>query len=274
MSTASRPAPPRIEVGLFGGSGFYELFDEGAERVRVDTPYGPPSAPVVVGTIGRRRVGFMPRHGVHHELPAHVVNYRANLWAMKHLGATDVVLPCAAGSLQPHIAPGDMVVADQLVDRTRRRVDTYFDGPVATHVGFAEPYDAEMRRTFVTAARERGIDVHDGGAVVVIEGPRFATRAESAWFTRMGWDVVNMTAYPEAVLALELEMAAVNISLVTDYDAGVVAADEVEPVSAQQVVEVFRSNIERLRELLDAAVPALPLSEDRPALRALDTARL
>lgn len=274
MSTASRPDLPRIDVGLFGGSGFYELFDDRAERVRIDTPYGPPSAPVAVGRIGGCRVGFMPRHGMHHELPAHAVNYRANLWAMKQLGATDVVLPCAAGSLQPHIAPGDMVIADQLVDRTRRRVDTYFDGPIATHVGFAEPYDAEMRSTVVASARERGITVHDRGVVVVIDGPRFATRAESASFTQMGWDVINMTAYPEAVLALELEMAAVNISLVTDYDAGVVAAEGVEPVSAQQVVEVFRSNIERLRELLDTAIPALPRSEDRPALRALDSARL
>ena len=271
------PTPPtgpeRIQVGLFGGSGFYELFDD-AEHVRIETPYGPPSAPVAVGTIGGRSVGFMPRHGTGHERPAHAVNYRANMWAMKHLGATDVVLPCAAGSLQPHIEPGDIVVADQLVDRTRRRLDTYFDGPVATHVGFAEPYDAEMRTTFIAAGREHGLSVHDGGTVVVIEGPRFSTRAESTWFTRMGWDVVNMTAYPEAALARELEMAAVNLSMVTDYDAGVVAVDDVQPVSAHDVIEVFKANIARLRDLLDAAIPALPLSGDRPALRAMDAARL
>lgn len=274
MGSPSRSALPHIDVGLFGGSGFYELFDDEAERVRIDTPYGPPSAPVAVGSIGGRSVGFMPRHGLHHELPAHTVNYRANMWAMKELGATDVVLPCAAGSLQPNIAPGDIVIADQLVDRTRRRVDTYFDGPIATHVGFAEPYDEEMRRTFVAAGQEQDLEIHDVGTVVVIEGPRFATRAESHWFTRMGWDVVNMTAYPEAVLAAELEMAAVNLSLVTDYDAGVVASERVEPVSAQQVIEVFKANIERLRHLLEAAVPALPLSRDRPALRSMDAARL
>ena len=211
--------------------------------------------------IGDCRVGCMPRYGEHHELPAHRVNYRANLWEMQQLGATDVVLPCAAGSLQAHISPSDMVVADQIVDRTRDRGDTYFDGPVATHVGVAEAYDAQMRTTVVAAARERGIAVHDGG-VVVIEGPRFATRAESAFSTQMGWDVITMTAYPEAVLARELEMAVVNISLVTDYDAGVVAAEGIEPVSAHQVVEVFRSNIARLRERLDTAIPALPRSED------------
>jgi 5'-methylthioadenosine phosphorylase len=268
------PTGASIEVGVFGGSGFYELFDDDAEQVRVDTPYGAPSGPVAVGTIGGRPVGFMPRHGAEHQYPAHAVNYRANLWAMKHLGASDVVLPCAAGSLQPGIAPGDLVVCDQLVDRTRRRVDSYFDGPVATHVGFAEPYDAEMRATMVASARSLDLSVRDGGTVVVIEGPRFTTRAESAWFTAMGWDVVNMSAYPEAILARELEMAAVNISLVTDYDAGVVASGGVEGVSARQVVEVFQANVARLRMLLDVAVPALPLSAERPARRALERARL
>lgn len=274
MGTQDRGSRPTIEVGIFGGSGFYELFEDTSERIRVDTPYGAPSAPVVVGTIGGRTVGFMARHGVDHEVPAHAVNYRANMWAMKELGASDVILPCAAGSLQPGIAPGDVVVADQLIDRTWRRVDTYFDGPVTTHIGFAEPYDAEMRDTVVDAAGTKGLTVHDGGTLVVIEGPRFATRAESTWFTQMGWHVINMTAYPEAPLARELEMAAVNISLVTDYDTGVVAAEDIEPVSAHQVMEVFRANLAKLRDLLDAVVPALPLSADRPALHALDSARL
>jgi 5'-methylthioadenosine phosphorylase len=265
---------PRIDVAVFGGSGFYELFDDESEHVRVETPYGAPSSRVAIGRIGGRSVGFLPRHGAEHQYPAHAINYRANLWAMKHLGASDVVLPCAAGSLQAGIAPGDVVVSDQLVDRTRRRIDSYFDGPVTTHVGFAEPYDAEMRTTVIDAARSQGLTVHDRGTVVVIDGPRFATRAESAWFTQMGWDVVNMTAYPEAVLARELEMAAVNISMVTDYDAGVVSSADVEPVSAQQVVEVFRANLAKLRDLLATAVPALPLSPDRPAHRALDDARL
>jgi 5'-methylthioadenosine phosphorylase len=268
-----RQAGPRIDIGIFGGSGFYELFDGDAEQVPVHTPYGAPSAPVAVGTIGGRAVGFMPRHGAHHEHPAHTVNYRANMWAMKELGATDVILPCAAGSLQADIAPGDVVVSDQMIDRTSGRTDTYYDGPVTTHVGFAEPYDAEMRRTVVDVARRQGLTVHDGGVMVVIDGPRFATRAESSWYTAMGWHVINMTAYPEAVLARELEMAAVNIALVTDYDAGVVAEADIEPVSAAAVVEVFKANMGRLRDLLDDVVPALPLSPDRPALSALDSAR-
>lgn len=265
---------PHIDVGLFGGSGFYELFDADAEQVRVDTPYGPPSAPVVVGEIGGRRVGFMPRHGHAHQIPAHRVNYRANLWAMHHLGATDVILPCAAGSLQADIAPGDMVVADQLVDRTRRRIDTFHDGPVTTHIGFADPYDDELRGALVAAAREHQVPVHDHGTVVVIEGPRFATRAESAFFTRMGWHVINMTASPEAPLARELQMAAVNVSLVTDYDAGVVAEEGIEPVSAAQVIAVFRANIDRLRAVLHTAIPALPLTPGRPAHHALENAQL
>ncbi|MBW3602756.1 MAG: MTAP family purine nucleoside phosphorylase, partial [Actinobacteria bacterium] len=196
---------PRIEVGVFGGSGFYSLLDD-ADEVPVDTPYGPPSAPVVVGEVGGRRVGFMPRHGPRHELPPHVINYRANLWAMHELGATDVILPCAAGSLQRDVEPGQFVFCDQIVDRTSGRRDTFYDGPVTTHVSFAEPYDDEMRRVAINSARGLGIDLHERGTVVVVQGPRFSTKAESRWFASMGWEVINMTQYPESVLARELQM--------------------------------------------------------------------
>ena len=255
----------RIQVGIFGGSGFYELLDD-AEHVTVDTPYGPPSAPVVVGEVQGRAVGFMPRHGPHHELPPHAINYRANLWAMKQLGATDVVLPCAAGSLQPHIEPGHFVLCDQVVDRTWGRPDTFHDGPKVVHVSFAEPYDSEMRETAATVASELGIPVHDRGTIVVIQGPRFSTTAESRWFAAQGWEVINMTQYPEVILARELEMAALNISLITDYDAGLPG---VEAVTHAQVLRVFKENNDRLRDLLFGLVPRLPLSQDRPALHAL-----
>jgi 5'-methylthioadenosine phosphorylase len=258
-----------IQVGVFGGSGFYELLDEPHE-LRVDTPYGPPSAPVVTGTIGGRRVGFMPRHGRQHELPPHRINYRANLWTMKQLGATDVLLPCAAGSLQPHIEPGHFVLCDQVVDRTSGRIATFYDGPVVTHVSFADPYDEELRRTALASARALDIPVHERGTIVVVEGPRFSTRAESRWYAAMGWDVINMTQYPEVALARELEMAALNISLVTDYDVGVEGSP---PVTTAQVFEVFNANNARLKDLLHHLVPRLPLSPDRPALHALRDAR-
>jgi 5'-methylthioadenosine phosphorylase len=266
-------ADQQIQVGIFGGSGFYELLDD-AREVKVDTPYGEPSAPVVIGDIGRRAVGFMPRHGRDHELPPHRINYRANMWAMSQLGASDVILPCAAGSLQPTVAPGHFVIADQVVDRTRGRVDTFYDGPQTTHISFADPYDEEMRKTAVATARRLGITVHERGTIVVIQGPRFSTKAESRWFSAMGWEVINMTQYPEVILARELEMAAVNISLITDYDVGLTDDPDVPPVSHEAVIEVFEANNAKLRELLFAMVPELPLSPDRPALHALRGARI
>lgn len=262
----------RIDVGVFGGSGFYSLLDD-AEEVTVETPYGPPSAPVVVGAIEGRSVGFLPRHGVNHELPPHRINYRANVWAMKELGATDLIMPCAAGSLQRGVAPGSFVIADQVVDRTSGRPDTFYDGPETTHVSFAEPYDAEMREVAVAAARELGIEVHERGTVVVIQGPRFSSKAESRWFSSMGWEVINMTQYPEVILARELEMAALNISLITDYDAGLEDEPGGGEVSHHAVLEVFKANNAKLRDLLFTIIPRLPLSPDRPALSALASAR-
>jgi 5'-methylthioadenosine phosphorylase len=266
-------ADQQIQVGIFGGSGFYELLDD-AREVKVDTPYGEPSAPVVIGDVGGRAVGFMPRHGRNHELPPHRINYRANMWAMSQLGATDVILPCAAGSLQPSIAPGHFVIADQVVDRTTGRTDTFYDGPETTHVSFADPYDDEMRRTAIATARRLGITAHERGTIVVIQGPRFSTKAESRWFSSVGWEVINMTQYPEAILARELQMAAVNISLITDYDVGLTDDPDVPPVSHEAVVEVFKANNAKLRELLFTMIPELPLSPDRPALHALEGARL
>jgi 5'-methylthioadenosine phosphorylase len=265
-------AADRIAVGIVGGSGFYELLDD-AHEVTVETPYGQPSAPVVVGEIEGRAVGFLPRHGRNHELPPHRINYRANLWALSELGTTDVILPCAAGSLQSVVMPGHFVIADQVVDRTRRRIDTYYDGPRTTHISLADPYDEELRRVAITCARELGIPVHERGTIVVIEGPRFSTRAESRFYSSMGWEVINMTQCPEVALARELQMAAVNVSLITDYDVGLEDDPSVPPVSKDRVVEVFAQNNARLRDLLFAMVPRLPLSPDRPALHALEGAQ-
>lgn len=235
------------DIGVFGGSGFYKLFDKYEERA-VETPYGAPSDKLVIGTMAGKKVAFLPRHGASHQIPPHKINYRANLYAMKSLGVTRIISPCAAGSLQTHVAPGSFVVSDQYVDRTSGRIDTFYDGPIATHVSAADPYCPELRQLAIAAGRKAGITMHEKGTVVVIQGPRFSSKAESKWFTSMGWEVINMTQYPEAHLAKELELCVVNIALITDYDSGLVG--DVEPVSHSEVVKVFGENITKLQALL------------------------
>ncbi len=259
------------DVGIFGGSGFYSFLDD-VEEVKVDTPYGDPSAPISLGTIEGRRVAFLPRHGHGHALPPHMINYRANAWALKELGVTRVIGPCAAGSLQRDVRPGEFVVSDQLVDRTTGRKDTFYDGPVTTHVSFADPYCPEMRPLALSLGRELGITMHDGGTVVTIQGPRFSTRAESKWFQDAGWEVINMTQYPEAYLCRELEMCYVNIALITDYDVGV--AGESSAVTHEEVLRVFTENNDKLRGLLFALVPQLPQERACPCATALQGARV
>ena len=259
------------DVGVFGGSGFYS-FLEGVEEVEVKTPYGAPSAVLSVGEVGGRRVAFLPRHGRKHEHPPHRVPYRANVWAMRELGVQRIIGPCAAGSLQPNVKPGGFVVCDQLVDRTSGRADTFYDGPETTHVSFAEPYCPEMREVAIAEGRSQSIDLHDRGTVVVVQGPRFSTRSESAFYRRQGWEVINMTQYPEAILARELELCFLNVSLITDYDVGV-EGEDVEPVSHEMVVKVFEENNAKLRDLLFRVIPALPTERACPCATALQGAR-
>jgi 5'-methylthioadenosine phosphorylase len=248
-------------IGVFGGSGFYQFLDD-VEDVRIETPFGPPSAPIRVGVIDDKPVAFMPRHGDMHELPAHKVNFRANVWAMREAGVRRIVGPCACGSLQPDLHPGTFVIPDQFVDRTSGRADTFYDDRTV-HVSAADPYCPELREVLGGAADELGIDVQVGGTVVVIQGPRFSTRAESKWFTSMGWSVVNMTQYPEAWLARELELCYATVALVTDYDVGLEGMPHIEPVSAEAAFRVFAENLSRLRDLLFRAIPRIgPQPED------------
>jgi 5'-methylthioadenosine phosphorylase len=240
-------------IGIIGGSGLYELF-EPERTVAPETPYGRPSGPITLATVGGVATAFLPRHGLAHELPPHRVPYRANLWALRSVGVTRIVAPYASGSLRSDLPPGTFVVCDQFVDRTSAREHTYFDGPDVRHVSAADPYCADLRATLLDVGREHALPMHDGGTVVVIEGPRFSTRAESAWYRAMGWDLVNMTAYPEGWLARELGLCFANVSLVTDYDIGVGGDDSHAAVTAQAVLETFAANIERLRLLLAGAV--------------------
>jgi 5'-methylthioadenosine phosphorylase len=260
----------RAEIGVFGGSGFYSFLPD-VEEVEVDTPYGRPSAPFAIGDVGGKRVAFLPRHGRAHELPPAQINYRANVWAMKELGVRRIIGPNASGALKAELELGEFVVCDQFVDRTSGRADTFYEGPETTHVSAADPYCADLRGTLVETARELDIPVRDGGTVVVIQGARFSTRAESKWFQDAGWDVINMTAYPEGYLARELELCYANISMVTDHDVGVAGA---APVSHQQVIEVFEHNNERLRELLFAAIPKIGPQPPDVCSTALEGARI
>jgi 5'-methylthioadenosine phosphorylase len=169
-----------------------------------------------------------------------------------------VIAPCAAGSLQAHVKPGDLVICDQFVDRTSGRKDTFYDGPVTTHISTAEPYCPEMRRIAVEKAAALGLPVHETGTVVVIQGPRFSTKSESRWFSKMGWEVINMTQYPECVLARELNLCYVNISVITDYDVGLEGRADIEPVTHEEVVKTFQANIGRLKDLLFEIISATP----------------
>jgi 5'-methylthioadenosine phosphorylase len=253
------------EIGVFGGSGFYTLLED-VREAKIDTPYGQPSDSVFLATISGRRVAFLPRHGRRHTIPPHKINYRANVWAMRSLGVKAIISPCAAGSLQLAVEPGHFVVSDQFVDRTNGRDDTFFDGPIVSHVSSAEIYDPVLRQVALEVIREHGITVHDGGTVVVIQGPRFSTKSESKWFTDAGWEVINMTQYPEAYLCRELGMAVVNIALITDYDAGVL--EGTHAVTAHDVLAVFEQNAERIRKVVLDMVGRFP--EDLDSLGAHD----
>jgi 5'-methylthioadenosine phosphorylase len=263
---------PTAELGVFGGSGFYSFLD-GITEHAVETPYGDPSDELAIGEVEGHKVAFLPRHGRRHQYPPHRINYRANLWAMKQLGVTRVIGPCAAGSLQPEAEPGHFVVCDQIVDRTSGRPDTFYDGPETTHISFADPYCPELRALAVEKAKQLGITVHDGGTMVVIQGPRFSTRAESRWFQQAGWEVINMTGHPEALLARELELCYVNVSLITDYDVGLEGMPGISPVSHAAVVRVFEENNAKLKDLLMAMLPAVPGERSCPCATALTGAR-
>jgi 5'-methylthioadenosine phosphorylase len=248
-------------IGVFGGSGFYEFLDD-VEEIHAETPFGKPSAAIRVGEIEGQRVAFMPRHGDNHQYPPQKVNFRANVWAMREAGVRRIIGPCACGSLQPDLHPGTFVVADQFVDRTRGRGDTFYEDRTV-HVSAADPYCPELRRILAEEAEALGIEVVRGGTVVVIQGPRFSTRAESRWFSSMGWTVVNMTQYPEAWLARELELCYATVALVTDYDVGLEGMPHIEPVSAEAAFRVFAENLSRLRDLLFRAIPRIgPQPED------------
>lgn len=242
-------APP---IGVIGGSGFYSLLDDATEA-EISTPYGSPSAPVTTGMLAGRDVAFLPRHGKEHRFAPHVVPYRANLWALRAVGARQVVSLSAVGSLTTSLPQGALAVPDQIVDRTHARAHTYFDADSVGvgHATFADPYCPRLRH----AAISTSLAGATSGTLVVVNGPRFSTRAESQEFQRNGWTIIGMTAMPEAGLARELALCYLTLALVTDLDAGVEAG---KGVTHEQVLAQFAANLPRLRELLIATVAAAP----------------
>jgi 5'-methylthioadenosine phosphorylase len=271
---ATNASNANAEIGVIGGSGFYSFLEDVTE-IQVDTPYGSPSDSLFLGEIAGRRVAFLPRHGRGHHLPPHRINYRANLWALRSVGVRQVLGPCAVGGLRPEYGPGTLLVPDQFVDRTQSRVQTFYDGlplpdgtiPNVVHVSPADPYCPDGRKAALEAARGLNWEPVDGGTMVVVEGPRFSTRAESRAHAAAGWSVVGMTGHPEAVLARELALCLTPLALVTDLDAGV---EGDHGVTQEEVFRVFGENTARLRTLLLDLAAALPVDGDCPCHHALD----
>ena len=248
---------PTRTIGIVGGSGLYNM--EGLEEVhehQVHTTFGEPSDTLVSGMLGDNRLIFLPRHGRGHRIPPHQINYRANILALKQLGAEQIVSISAVGSMKEEHKPGDIVFVDQFIDRTRSRPSTFFeDCGVVVHVEFADPVDSDMQAAFVKAAQELNIAHHKGGTYVCVEGPQFSTRAESTLYRSWGVNVIGMTNLPEARLAREAELPYATMALVTDYDCW---HQSEESVSVEAVIAVLQSNVEKAQRILKAALPHLP----------------
>ncbi|MCE4601620.1 MAG: S-methyl-5'-thioadenosine phosphorylase [Desulfurococcales archaeon] len=255
MEAIVKPSGASARVAIIGGSGLYDPgIVEDPVEVKVATPYGNPSDSIIVGRVSGVPVAFLPRHGRGHKIPPHMINYRANIYALKALGARWVVSVSAVGSLRWDYKPGDFVVPDQFIDMTKRRDYTFYDGPVTVHVSMADPFCEDLRRRLVEATKSLGYTVHDRGTYLCIEGPRFSTRAESRlWRDVFKADIIGMTLVPEVNLACEAQMCYATLAMVTDYD---VWAEK--PVTAEEVERVMTENVRRAREVLYKLIPSLP----------------
>lgn len=245
------------KIGIIGGSGFYSLLDN-PERASVDTPYGKPSDEIALGSISGKEVAFLPRHGGGHTLAPHKVPYRANIEALSGIGVERLIASSAVGSLAREYAPGDLVFFDQFVNMSHGREDTFFDSERVAHISAAEPYCPELRRIAAEAAEKLGMGYHDRGTVVVINGPRFSTKAESKFFANQGFQLINMTQYPEAALAREREMCYLGIGIVTDYDSGLEGRSDIKHVTFDEVNRIFASRVSDLKRLIPEIVSMVP----------------
>ena len=258
------------DIAVIGGTGVYDPeIVENAREVKVYTPFGAPSDLVTLGTYEGRKVAFIPRHGKGHQIPPHRINYRANIWALKELGVRQIVASSAVGSLREDYAPGDFVITDQFIDRTKGRPDTFYEGGRLCHISSADPICPRLHDFFVGHARKLELRVHPTGTYVCVQGPRFSTRAESKLFRQWGADLVGMTLYPECVLAREAEICYVSVAMVTDYD---VWAEK--PVSTQEILETMHENSANFKRLIMEALPGIPEERTCGCGEALKTALL
>jgi 5'-methylthioadenosine phosphorylase len=260
------------DIAVIGGSGLYSLIPE-FEECRIETRYGAPSDAIAIGSIASKSVAFIARHGVRHTIPPHKVPYKANIAALKELGVSRIIATSSVGSLNPEYKPGDIAFVDQFVNMTSGRDDTFFHETPVTHVSTAEPYCPELRKLGSDIAGRQGLKFHNSGTVVVIQGPRFSTKAESRAFGRQGFDLIGMTQYPEAVLAREQCMCYMCIAMVTDYDAGLEGNPSVKPVNAQEISDMFAKNVSAVKQLLVELIRSTPAQRNRCACKnALDNA--
>jgi 5'-methylthioadenosine phosphorylase len=263
---------PEAEIGIIGGSGLYQM--EGftdTQTVAVDTPFGDPSDDYILGQLSGRKVAFLPRHGRGHRLLPHEINFRANIYGLKKLGAKWLISMSAVGSLKEELHPTDVVIPDQFYDRTKTRKDTFFGNGVVAHVSFGDPLCKGLSKILVQAGKEAGAVVHQGGTYVTIEGPAFSTRAESDTYRKLGFDVIGMTNLTDAKLAREAEMCYATLAMVTDYDCW---KQDAEEVSVETIIRVLHQNAEMARKIIKLAVGKIPAEQDCDCARALETAIL
>lgn len=260
----------KAEIAIIGGTGVYdpEILED-LNEVKIYTPYGSTSDLVTLGAFGGRNIAFLPRHGRGHRIPPHAINYRANIWALKTLGVEQIIASNAVGSLREDYKPGEFVVPEQFIDRTRKRKDTFYEGGRLCHISAADPICPELHDFLVNYIRKTGLQVHPGGTYVCIEGPRFSTRAESRLFRQWGADIIGMTLYPECILAREAEICYATIAMVTDYD---VWAEK--PVSSDDVVKTMNQNSARFKKIIMGIIPELPKSVSCGCRTALENALL
>ena len=261
---------PQAKIGVIGGTGLYDI--EGLtdiEEVDINTPFGKPSDAITIGRLEEVKVAFLPRHGRGHRISPTEIPVRANIYALKSLGVEHIIAVCSAGSFKQEIKPGHLLIPDQIIDRTRSRVNSFFGEGIVAHIPFAEPFCPTLCRVLYQSAQKTGASVHQGGTFVVMEGPAFSTRAESRLYRWWGADIIGMTALPEAKLAREAEICYAIIGCVTDYDSWM---ERSEPVTINAILSVLRQNIDTARKIIKLAVSRLPEKRNCGCARALETA--
>ncbi|NLS76613.1 MAG: S-methyl-5'-thioadenosine phosphorylase [Chloroflexi bacterium] len=262
----------QVSIGVIGGSGIYEMEAlTDVSEVRVKTPFGDPSDAIIVGTLQGRRIAFLPRHGRGHRIMPHELNSRANIYALKTLGVERIISVSACGSMRADYAPRDIVIPDQLFDRTKARANSFFGDGLVVHIGMAEPFCPELSHLLYEAVQQTGATVHRGGTFIVIDGPQFSTKAESRIYRQWGVDIIGMTAIPEAKLAREAEICYACMAHVTDYD---VWHETEEPVSVDMLIGNLTANAAVTKRAIEVLVSMIPAARECDCGSALATAMI